>query len=59
MDDSKSPPEEKSGSHTGPARILGLPMWGGVSAIQIYFSLRNTGNQLAIVTGGRRLLLDP
>ena len=104
MGDSKSPPEEKSGSHTGPARILGLPMWGGVSAIaailavvvaivaafwprntsradslgssprlelddvqvhpkiserhdlpsfsdQIYFSLRNTGNQLAIITG--------
>jgi len=103
MGGSKSSPEEKSGSHTGPARILGLPMWGGISAIaaivsvvvaivvawprstsrpdslgssprlelddvqvhpkiserhnlpsfsdQIYFSLRNTGNQLAIITG--------
>lgn len=103
MGDSKSPLEEKSDPQTGPARILGLPMWGGVSAIaavlsvaiaivvawprstsrpdslgssprlelddvqvqpkiterhglpsfsdQIYFSLRNTGNQLAIITG--------
>jgi hypothetical protein len=99
----KSEPEEKSGSRGGPARLLGLPMWGGVSAIaaivsvaialvvawpttasrpdsagssprleldavqvtpkmserhdllsfsdQVYFSLRNTGSRLAIITG--------
>jgi hypothetical protein len=100
----KPPPDEKPASRTGPARILGLPMWQGISAIaailslaigivvavwpraaprpeslgssprleldgvqvhpkiserhglpsfadQVYFSLRNTGNQLAIITG--------
>lgn len=103
MGDPEPPPKVKSASRTGPARILGLPMWGGVSAIaailsvaiaivvawprtasrpdslgssprleldnvqvhpktserhglpsfadQIFFSLRNTGNQLAIITG--------
>jgi hypothetical protein len=102
MDAPKSAPEEKSGPG-GPARILGLPMWGGVSAIaaivsvaiavivawprtpsrpdslgssprleldavqvtpkmserhgllsfsdRVYFSLRNTGSRLAIITG--------
>jgi hypothetical protein len=102
MDAPKPEPEEKSGSG-GPARILGLPMWGGVSAIaavlsvaiavvvawpatasrpdslgssprleldavqvipkmserhdllsfsdHVYFSLRNTGSRLAIITG--------
>lgn len=39
MGDSKSSPEEKSGSHTGPARILGLPMWGGISAIAAIVSV--------------------
>lgn len=104
MGEAKLTPEEKSGSHGGTVRILGLPMWGGVSGIaaivgliialvtvlwprtpsrpdslgssprlelddvqitpriseghglpsfsdHVYFSLRNTGSQLAIVTG--------
>lgn len=104
MGETKLTPEEKPGSHGGTVRILGLPMWGGVSGIaailgliialvavlwprtasrpdslgssprleldvvqvspkisernnlpsfsdHIYFSLRNTGSELAIVTG--------